>query len=291
MAHNNFKKIGIITKSNIVENIQILKNLVSFLKEKKKEILFDVNSSPLLTDKKGFTRVQILKKSDLTIILGGDGTLLKTASFIGGKKTPIAVINLGRLGFLTELSPKSMMTGLNKIFSGKYFIENRDLLRVSVYRKNKKMKTFLSLNEAAINQGAFARLIELKTSSATQKITNYIADGLILATPTGSTGHSLSAGGPIVHPELPAIIITPICPYQLTTRPIVIPNDNTITIEITTKRHQKYDIGLTIDGQEIYPLKFGDKIKIRKSTRKLYLVKLSKYNYFKTLRNKLKWGK
>jgi NAD+ kinase len=286
-----FKKIGIITKSTIIENINILKELAAYLKKTNKQILYDVNSAPIITQKRGLTRGEILQKADMAIILGGDGTLLKTSSYIGTKKVPLLVVNLGRLGFLTELSPTKMTGGLNQLFSGKYTIDQRTLLRVTLYRNNKKIKTFLVLNEAAISQGEFARLIELKTSIDNKKITNYVADGLIFSTPTGSTGHSLSAGGPIVYPEMPAIIITPICPYQLSTRPIVIPNNETVTVEITTKRNQKYHLSLTLDGQITVPLKFGDKIKIRKSSRNLHLIRLNKLNYYKTLRDKLKWGK
>lgn len=235
-----------------------------------------------------------MKEMDLILTLGGDGTLLKGVRVTDKKNKPhILGIHLGTLGFLTEVhNTGKVFEVLDKIFKGQYHIDDRDLLRVTVYRNNEKFKTFLALNDAVINQGNFARLIEMSVTIDQRKMINFKADGVIVATTTGSTGHSLSAGGPIIHPGLSAFIMTPICPAALTTRPIVIPNNRQLNIKIETKRRfSDNDIGLTLDGQTILPLKYGDLIKIRKSSRRAHLIRMSGKLYYKMLREKIGWGK
>ncbi|MBI2634855.1 NAD(+)/NADH kinase [Candidatus Peregrinibacteria bacterium] len=283
------KIVGIITKRDIAEHKKTIQDIVEYLKKKKKEILLDTNAGPLFSQH-GLGRLEILKKSDLVITLGGDGTLLKTARYLVKRKTLILGINYGTLGFLTECEPDKMFESLDGIFKGEYHSDRRSLLRVTIYRKNKKIQTFLALNDAVINQGAFARLIEMDLEVDGRKIVRFKADGLIVATPTGSTAHSLSAGGPIVHPYIESLVITPVCPASLSMRPIVIPDKKQLTVTITTRRREETgDIGLTVDGQEMIDLKFGDQIKLRKSRRVLYLLRL-KNRYYRMLRNKLKWG-
>ena len=175
--------------------------------------------------------------------------------------------------------------------SNKYRLDVRNLLRVTLYRKGKKIETFVALNEAVINQGNFARLIELSAEINQRRMVRFKADGIIVATPTGSTGHSLSAGGPIVHPQLNAFVFTPVCPSALTMRPIIIPNNRQLTLTIETERKFKDNqIALTIDGQIVVPLKYGDKIKIRRSTRHFLLARMTNTRYYRMLRDKLHWG-
>lgn len=287
---NSFNKIGVITKrQNDFYKDKILE-LVQYLKGKKKEIVFDQNSSKFFKNEKGYNKEQVLEKSDLVIVLGGDGTILKTARRIEKKKVPVLGVNIGTLGFLTECDPKKMYKCLDGIFGGQYTIDRRTLLRITVYRKNKKFKTFLALNDAVINQGAFARLITIEVGINNRKVVEFTADGMIVATPTGSTGHSLSAGGPIVHPKVPSITLTPICPSSLSMRPIVLPDTRQITAKIATlRREETLTIGLTIDGQDMIELKYDDKIKFRRSRRFLHLIRTNN-KYYKMLRNKLNWG-
>lgn len=289
--HNNFKKIGIITKSTIVDHEECLLALIKFLKKKGKEVLLDSNAELLINKSAGLSKAQILNKADLVIVLGGDGTLLKVSRQINRRIVPILGVNFGTKGFLTELIRSKMEEGLSKIFADSFEIDKRSLLRVTVYRKGKKIKTSLSLNDAVINQGSIARLINLKVEVDQRKMITFDADGLILATPTGSTGHSLSAGGPIIHPRIGGMLLTPICPASLSIRPILIPTSRQITIVLQTRRRdEKTNIGLTIDGQECIDLEYGDEIKVRKSKRSLYLVRLTNKLYYKTLRQKLNWG-
>jgi len=284
------KRVGIITKRNNDSFVPVIKKLSKYLKKKKVEILFDNNSSEYFKTEEGHKKEKILKKADLIITLGGDGTLLKTARRISLKKVMVLGVNLGNLGFLTETTPDKLTETLDKIFEGKYAIDKRSLLRVTIYRGGQKIETFLALNDAVINQGAFARLIKIDLEADGRKVVNFMADGMIIATPTGSTAHALSAGGPIVHPYLHAFVIAPICPSSLSMRPIVIPDDKQITAVIATQRRDESAIiGLTIDGQDMMILKYGDKIRFRRSQRSLYLVR-TQNRYYRVLRSKLNWG-
>lgn len=292
MPSKIIQKVGIITKHNLRDSKrhqECLNSIVKFLKKQKKEIFFDENCADFF-DEKPLSKPKMLQVVDLAVILGGDGTLLKTARNIGRKKLQILGINFGNVGFLTECTPDKTIECLEKILEGKSSVDKRSLLRVTIYRDNNKQKTYLALNDAVINQGAFARLIGLDLEIDSRKVVSFKADGLIVATPTGSTAHSLSAGGPIVHPSLESLTVTPICPTSLSMRPIIIPDNRQLTVSIATQRRdESLNLGLTIDGQEIVPLKFGDKIKFRRSKRYLYLSR-TKNNYYKILRSKLKWG-
>jgi NAD+ kinase len=198
---------------------------------------------------------------------------------------------MGTLGFLTESTPEKMYETLDKIFKGEYTVDKRVLLRATAYRKGKKINTFLALNDVIINQGAFARLIQMDLEIDSRKVVRFKADGMIVATPTGSTAHSLSAGGPIVHPAVESLTVTPICPSSLSMRPIVIPDTRQLTVTIVTQRRDENAIiGLTIDGQDMIVLKYDDKIRFRRSERYLYLIR-TKNHYYRMLRNKLNWGK
>lgn len=285
------KTVGIITKRTISDHQKVLKQLVEFLKKHKKEIIFDENSCQFFKGEKGYCKEELLNKVEFAVVLGGDGTILKTARRISRKKVPILGVNFGTLGFLTECTPAKIYECLEKIFKGQYVIDKRSLLRATVYRKNNKISTSLALNDAVINQGAFARLIRMDIEINNRKVTSVQADGLIIATPSGSTAHSLSAGGPIIHPKIEGIVITPICPSSLSMRSIVLPDSRQITITIETERKDQQEafIGLTLDGQDMIVLKYGDKIKIRRSKRSFYLVRTGN-RYYKMLRNKLGWG-
>jgi len=289
------KKIAIITKRNIAKKREQVFELINYLKKKKKTVLYDNNVASLLEDFKGmkdvegYKKAELLEEADMVICLGGDGTLIKTARRIGHKNVPILGVNMGTLGFLTETTPDKMYWCLDRIFKNQYVIDRRFVLRVTIYRDGEKIYTSLALNDAVINQGIFARLITLRLEVNQRKITEFEADGIIVATPTGSTGHALSAGGPIVHPSVHSFVIVPICPSSLSLRPIIIPNDRQLKIIVQTKR-VKERIGLTIDGQDTLELQYGDEIKIRKSSKWFSMIRITGGNYYKALRQKLSWG-
>lgn len=285
------KKVGVITKRNIESHVKLLRKLEKYLNKKNVEIIWDTNSAKALDKKKGFHKERLLVKSDMVITLGGDGTLLKTARRHPKKIVPILAINLGTLGFLTETTEDKLFDLLDKTFKGQCSLDRRSILRATLYRKGKKYSTYLALNDVAINQGAFARLIQLRIEINQRLVNRFKADGLIVATPTGSTAHSLSAGGPIVHPHVQGFVLNPMNPVSLSMRPIILPENRQLNIYIETERRggEAEEIGLTIDGQEVVPLQYEDEIKIRKSKRNLYLIREGT-KYYKVLRNKLNWG-
>jgi len=288
-----FKKVGIFSRKSLAGRKTLVKTIIKALeKQGCAKILYDQPVAKLL-GVRSTARTKIGESVDLIVTLGGDGTLIRVAHNLGKQKPVVLSINMGTLGFLTEVhDPSKAVQAIEQVFKGKYNLDERTLLRVTHYSKGEKKKTFLALNEAVINQGNFARLINLRSEIDQRKMINFKADGVIIATPTGSTGHSLSAGGPIVHPKLDAFIFTPICPSELSNRPIAIPNHRQLKIIIDTMR--KWDdnaIGLTVDGQKTIPVHYGDEIKIRKSSRTLNLIRFGGSRYYKVLRDKLGWGK
>lgn len=289
----HINKIGIITKRDFKTYLPLIKEVVAYAKKLGKEIILDSNIAPLLTKEPGLHKTSILRRADLAIVMGGDGTLLKTARRLSRIPCLILGVNIGTVGFLSETTPDKLMSALDIILNkGKYFVDTRSVLRVTHYRNNRKIDSHLALNDAVINQGNFARLIEMHVDINQQHIATFRADGLIIATPTGSTGHALSAGGPIVNPALPAFVLVPICPATLANRPILIPNDRQIRITIATRRREmRSSIGLTIDGQVVVHLLYGDEIKIRKSEREFHMIRLKWGRYYRLLHDKLQWGK
>lgn len=285
------KKVGIIAKHKLDQRVAYLKELVKELEKHGKEVFLDDISARLLGTKNSMEKTEMMRKADLVVILGGDGTLLKSSRFVGRKRQPlIAGVNMGHLGFLTAFTPQKFLTSLSQVFAGKFSLDERFLLRVTVYRNGKKKFTTLAINEAVINQGGFARLINLHVEVNQRELATYRADGLIISTPTGSTGHALSAGGPIVHPKILGMVMTPICPIKLSVRPIIIPNDRQLTIKLETEwRAEKKPIVLTIDGQITRNLKRGDVIRIRKSSRSFNMIRMAGHNYYRMLRQKLNW--
>ena len=286
---DKLESVGVITKRNIIASKEVVFKLDKYLKKKGKKVFYDNNSAALFKGKEGMKKKKILKQADMVICLGGDGTLLKTSRRMGKKKVPVLGVNMGTLGFLTETTPDKMYEALDRVFEGKYVIDRRFILRVTIYRDGEKIYTNMALNDAVINQGLFARLIDLRLEVNQRKIIEFEADGIIVATPTGSTGHALSAGGPIVHPSVHSFVIVPVCPKSLSVRPIIIPNDRQLKLIVQTHRVKEH-VGLTLDGQETFDLEYGDEIKIRKSSRWFDMIRITGEGYYKILRQKLHWG-
>jgi len=238
----------------------------------------------------GFTETiinDIPDKTDLVVVLGGDGTLISVARLIGASEVPILGVNLGSLGFLTEITLDELCASVDRYLSGDYKISDRIMLHVAVVRNGSIIEEKRVLNDLVINKGALARIIDLETTINGNYLTTFKGDGLIISTPTGSTGYSLSANGPILYPELECFVITPICPHTLTNRPIVVASDSLVTVEL---KCIKEDVFLTLDGQVGVELKCGDEIRIRKSEKRTRLIISSSRDYFEILRTKLKWG-
>ncbi|MBZ0156653.1 MAG: NAD(+)/NADH kinase [Alphaproteobacteria bacterium] len=280
------KRVGIICKKPKAEPMILVKELLPWLIQKGHEVLLDSETADSLSVA-GYPRVQIPEKADMIIVLGGDGTMLGVARLVAGRNIPILGINLGGLGFITEVNRDEIFSAVEKALSGEYVIEERIMLSARVYRSGETFPDFSVLNDVVINKGALARMTDLETFVNGAYVTTFKADGLIISSPTGSTAYSLAAGGPILYPTLNSIILTPICPHTLTNRPIVLPDS--VVIEVILKSDSE-DVFLTLDGQKGFPLQKGDVIEIRKSEFTTKLLIAPDRDYFKILRSKLKWG-
>jgi NAD+ kinase len=225
---------------------------------------------------------------DLMLVLGGDGTMIGTARMIGDEEVPVLGVNYGGLGYLTEFRIEELYDALEMILEGNYRLDKRVMLSVELCRGEEIVTRNRVLNDVVINKSALARIIEIDAYLNQQFVSSFRADGLIVSTPTGSTAYNLSAGGPIIFPSMNAVVITPICPFTLSNRPLVVP-DNAV-IELLMKSDQD-GVTLTLDGQVGFPLKVDDRVVIRKSRTTFNLIQPSNRNYFDVLRDKLRWGR
>jgi NAD+ kinase len=280
------KKIGIICKTGIAEPSEILKGLLPWLRQKNCEAYVDIETASILNIE-GFSRSEIPSLVDIIVVLGGDGTMLSVCRLVGDKGIPILGVNIGGLGFLTEVQKDELYEFFENVLAGECPIEERIMLTTYVHRNNERIAEYIVMNDVVVNKGALARIIDLETYINHAYVTTFKADGLIVSTPTGSTAYALSAGGPILYPTLSSIVLAPICPHTLTNRPIVLPDD--VIIEIIL-RSQTEDVFLTLDGQVGFPLKLNDIVEVRKSPFKTKLLTPCKKDYFQILRTKLKWG-
>jgi NAD+ kinase len=228
-----------------------------------------------------------LGTAELAVILGGDGTLIHGARIFRGKPVPIVGVSLGSLGFMTEIPVSEAVATLKLVFDGKAKIDSRMKLTCRLFRGDTCLLEDEVLNDVVINKSALAKIAAHETWLDGSFVATYMADGVIFSTPTGSTAYSLSAGGPIVHPSVDCVVITPICPHALTQRPIVVPGDQPLSVRLTSDLQ---DYFLTIDGQSGHPLQKGDRIEVLKSPNRVLLVRNSTLDYFAILRTKLHWG-
>ncbi|HKO59720.1 MAG TPA: NAD(+)/NADH kinase [Pyrinomonadaceae bacterium] len=225
---------------------------------------------------------------DLILVLGGDGTMIATARLMGDKEVPVLGVNFGGLGYLAEFRIEELYSALESILSGNYRLDKRVMLDVELLRGDERITSNRVLNDVVINKSALARIIEIEANLNRQFVNSFRADGLIVSTPTGSTAYNLSAGGPVIYPSMNAVVITPICPFTLSNRPIVVPDD--AVIELCLKTEQE-EVALTLDGQVGFPLNVNDRVIIRKSATTFNLVQPMNRNYFDVLRDKLRWGR
>ena len=226
-------------------------------------------------------------KADLAVILGGDGAILSTARRLGRNQIPAVGVNLGKFGFLAELLPSEFRERFGDILAGRFRISPRMMLRCTQRRGEKVVMTHLALNDVVISRGALSRLVGIVLWVDGTRITTYNGDGVIVSTPTGSTAHSLSAGGPVVDPRLEAMVVTPLCPHTLTNRPVVLPGS--LRIELCAES-TPVDVGLTVDGQVYQELLAGDRVLVQRAEESFQLVDLGLRTYYDTLREKLHWG-
>lgn len=234
-----------------------------------------------------FEREHVGEGADVIVVLGGDGTLLSVSRHGKGSDVPVVGVNLGGLGFLTEISVEEFATTLDKVLKDDFTISKRSMLDVRVVRDGDPIFEITILNDAVITKDALARIIDIETYVNEEYLTTYKADGLIVSTPTGATGYSMAAGGPLIYPTLANLIVTPICPHTLTNRPIILPESVVIRAVLKSMNEK---VILTLDGQVGFPLEYADEVTVKKSSHFVHLVKSSSRGYFEILRTKLKWG-
>lgn len=281
------KRIGIFAKRHHQDAIKLAGDVMTWLNERDVEVFVD---EPLAVDMgavKGYPGRSIPALVDLIIVLGGDGTLLSVARLVGELRTPILGVNLGSLGFLTEITRDELFPALEQVVQGDFSVSERMRLDVFVRRDGDLLGRYRVLNDIVINKGALARIIDMEACVDDDYLTTFKADGLIIATPTGTTAYNLAAGGPIIYPGLHCLVISPICPHTLTNRPIIVSDEALIKIKVKFKDE---DVALTADGQEGMPLQGGDIVEVRKSRYATLLVKSPSKDYFEVLRTKLRWG-
>ncbi|HEV2903794.1 MAG TPA: NAD(+)/NADH kinase [Pyrinomonadaceae bacterium] len=290
----SIKRIGVVVKPHQPDALATLCRLT--------ERLNQLNVSLVGTPELDYERIEhetgcavpvveneeIARQVDLMLVLGGDGTMIATSRLIGDTEVPVMGVNYGGLGYLAEFRIEELFTALEPILAGDYKLERRLMLAVELRRGEDLVTCNRVLNDVVVNKSALARIIEIETYLDDQFVNSFRADGLIVATPTGSTAYNLSAGGPIIFPSMNAVVITPICPFTLSNRPIVVPDDSLIEVRLKT---EKEEVALTLDGQVGFPLAAGDRVVIRKSKTTFNLVQPKNRNYFDLLRDKLKWGR
>jgi NAD+ kinase len=289
---DSISRVGIVAKRGLRAAADHLDRLAAWLRARHVEPVFDTDTAAL-TGAAGPThsRDDLPREVDLVVVMGGDGTLLSMATRTAqaGRDTPILGVNFGSLGFLTETRIDELYDVLESVLRGEAAYDNRAMLAADAYRAREHFDSRIVLNDVVFTKAALSRIIELSVSVGDGLVTRVKADGLIVATATGSTAYNLAAGGPIVHPRADAIVLTPIAPHTLTNRPIVIPGSDVIEIRPQIVEGLD-DIYVTYDGQAGYPLEPDDVVRVRRSERTLRLVKTASRSYFEVLREKLKWG-
>jgi NAD+ kinase len=281
------KNIGIFAKLHDPRCQGVAGELVQWLVANSVNPLVERRLAHHLGIDNGMEGTAIPPLADMIVVLGGDGTLISVARLVGEREVPIMGVNLGSLGFLTEISLDGLYPALAAYLRGDYSVSERMMLRVAVQRKNEEVCSYEALNDAVINKGAPAKIITLDAAVDGSFLATFKADGLILASPTGSTGYSLSANGPIIDPSVDCMVITPICPHTLTNRPLVVAAETVITVILDSMME---NVMLTIDGQLGVKLEYRDVITVRRAEHRTRLVMSAATDYFEVLRNKLKWG-
>jgi NAD+ kinase len=283
-----FHTIGIISRPRRSNLEVVVPPLLHWFEARGIRTLYDTETAGALHDSShGLTREEVAEQSQLLLVLGGDGTLLAAARVAARLGIPILPINMGSLGFLTSFTIDEMYPALEQVLAGRFSCSERVMLDVELHRDAEIIERQSVVNEAVINKGALARMIDLQLTIDADFVCRYRADGLIVATPTGSTAYSLSAGGPIVHPGVESWIITPICPHTLSDRPVVVRDSSLIEVHLSGDTESVF---LTLDGQTGIPMQAADVVRMRRASDRLRLIQPAQKSYFEILRNKLKWG-
>lgn len=281
------KAVAILSKPSKPELSDIVPAVTEWLAQRGYEVVYDRQTAQYVAGSRGIERSQLAaKEPEFAIVLGGDGTLLSAARALAPSNVPIVAVNLGSLGFLTEVPLEEMYNTLEIVLACKCPTDERTMLACDLVRDGEVLHSYTALNDIVVNKSAIARLVGFDLAVDGRHVFGYKADGVIVATPTGSTAYSLAAGGPVLMPTVRAFQVTPVCPHSLTHRPVVIAD--TATVSITVRSHGEAAF-LTIDGQVGQPLKDGDEVVCRKASHSVKLLQM-RQSFFHVLRDKLKWG-
>ena len=281
------RPIGLIANARKPGARELVTKLVEEFARRKREVVLERRTAELIETDSEAAATDLARDCELLVVLGGDGTILQVLHELDDRRCPIFGINLGSLGFLTSVSSADWLKAVERIVEGKYLTSERTVLTVELIRDGKLVSTGHALNDAVISRGELSRLIKLEVSIDGEPLTEYSADGLIVATPTGSTAYSLSAGGPVLSPDSGVFVVTPICPHVLTMRPVIVSDAS--RIEIAPARRER-DVFVTLDGQHSESVKAGDLLRISKAPYRLSIAMLSGMSFFEVLRQKLKWS-
>ena len=285
---HSFQSIGIISRPRRSDLAVVVPPLLKWLEARGIQTFIDEETAGSLLDGlKGQSRQRVADASQLLLVLGGDGTMLAAARLAAPRGIPILPINMGSLGFLTSFTLEELHPALDDALEGRFSLSERVMISVELVHADKVIDSQRVVNEVVINKGALARMIELELAIGGEFVCRYRADGLIVATPTGSTAYSLSAGGPIVHPAVESFVITPICPHTLSDRPVVVRDSSSIELKLSGNTESVF---LTLDGQRGIPLQATDIVRASRAKELLKLIQPQKKSYFEILRSKLKWG-
>jgi len=287
-----FARVGLTAKRGLVDAAGVLAELAGWLEARGVQPVFETETAALAGVPPGrptVSRDELPGACDLLVVLGGDGTLIGMAGRIGraGSNVPILGVNFGSLGFLTEITLPELFDALEATLEGRATIEPRAMLAARTVRNDTTFADHIVLNDIVITKGAMSRIIEISVTVGDSPVTRVRADGLIIASPTGSTAYNLAAGGPIVHPAVDAMLLTPIAPHTLTNRPVVIPFSSEVHLRPIMEGNEVF---VTFDGQSGFPLQAGDLVSVRRAPRPLRIIKSAERSYFDLLREKLKWG-
>ena len=287
MKQRPLDRIGVIVKPDEPRAVDMAARIAEWSALRGVKLLVDDRADGSLADELRASDEEIANTSDLLVVLGGDGTMIAAARLVAGRDTPVLGVNLGSLGYLTEFAVEETIPALESLTQGNYETDSRVMLDWIVRREGRKVGEGSVLNDVVVNNGTLARVFEIDCSIGANYVTTYRGDGLIVATPTGSTAYNLSAGGPIIHPNTKAISIVPICPHTLTNRPLVLPDSSEVTLE---PKPRDQDVMLSSDGQVGLPLKAGDRVEVKKSAHTFNIIRPTGRDYFQILRDKLRWS-
>jgi len=280
--------VGIVAKPRAGAARPVLEKLTRWLDARRVRYLLDPEAARTLRRRGGIDTSRLVPECALVVVVGGDGTLLSIARVAARARTPILGVNLGGLGFLTEVTPQRMLPELERVLTRRFNVDERLMIDLKIQRNGRTVRQGTALNDIVVSKkSTIARAVDLIVEVDGRYVTSYKADGLIVSTPTGSTAYSLSAGGPILDPKLDVLVLNPICPHTLTHRPLVL--RDTVVIEVSL-RSSDDGVYLTLDGQTGHPVRAGDKVRICRSEDRVRLIQAAERDYFHLLRSKLKWG-